>query len=567
MRERSINHDVVGLAEPVKPISYLEGLKQSIKDGAPMLGCSFVGMAADFTAAMLVYQNLGTLACVIYAIFNSLLEWPMAAVSVGLSTSTAQIAKTAGEYHEEYLHHLSEGIEHPNRLWGKIGSHIQHGFFQSLLYAMFFSSILIWAAGSIARGLGCKEEAIPGVIDYSRAYAIGTAPSYFFQYFGNQINFAFRRRLPVAIIQAIAGVIGIGSGYALMKNIEGSDVEKLIGMGYGMSIRYIVAALGHIIYLACTQHKVSVPDTDIRFNIELFKWHGFDKKYFRNILANGFLTQIFVFVEVAMISVMTVLASQGEDSNVEAAQIAIQFLGIPTVFEFVNADTLSILTSTAIGRGQQYNVARLGVVTSGLGIITQLAFLALFLSIPDQLIGFFRKSSDTGEIDPVRDFSYTAIIGMSLAQPFDAMRLILGGGLRGMQDFGVSCIASALLLMPITYYLGKAISYEGPNWGIAGVVAARDLAIVLAAIVVTAWYLYKVRNQDQTFSKVMGRTFFGCCKPNEAVEQENYFENESTSLLDRHVQSIEHDPELQDRYRDDALAANFRAPNVFNVFR
>ncbi len=263
-------------------------------------------------------------------------------------------------------------------------------------------------------------------------------------------------------------------------------------------------------------------------DFELFKYKNFDFAHFRNMLWTGFQTQVFVTVEVAVISVMTALSQRGGPANIKAIQIATQYLSLMIVPLFVIAAAANIMISETLGRDKPGDMPKIGNTLTGIGILTQIIFMGLFTLLPEILIGLFRGPVPEGQTDEVVELSMKAIYAIGAVQWLDAIRLIYGGALRGAKDYAVNCLASLLMLLPITYFLGEELAYGQLGMGLLGILIGRDLALGLNAIVTGGWWGYKSHNPKEGIGTVLKSCgLFRCGR----VEADNVYTEELRTLI------------------------------------
>jgi MATE family multidrug resistance protein len=180
-------------------------------------------------------------------------------------------------------------------------------------------------------------------------------------------------------------------------------------------------------------------------------------------------------IEMLAFAVFTTFVARLGDAPMAASHAFIQLLSL----SFMQAVGISIATTTLVGRyigaGQLEYVARSLRSSMLLGSILAAIIAALFMLIPDLLLGLF--SSDP---DVLRYGGPLLMVG-ALYQFFDAIAIVSDGALRGAGDtrwpFVVRCLLSWLVFLPLAYLLAVPV-----GWGLTGAWLGGLGQILLLAI-------------------------------------------------------------------------------------
>jgi MATE family multidrug resistance protein len=180
-------------------------------------------------------------------------------------------------------------------------------------------------------------------------------------------------------------------------------------------------------------------------------------------------------IEMLAFAVFTTFVARLGDAPMAASHAFIQLLSL----SFMQAVGISIATTTLVGRyigaGQLEYVARSLRSSMLLGSILAAIIAALFMLIPDLLLGLF--SSDP---DVLRYGGPLLMVG-ALYQFFDAIAIVSDGALRGAGDtrwpFVMRCLLSWLVFLPLAYLLAVPV-----GWGLTGAWLGGLGQILLLAI-------------------------------------------------------------------------------------
>lgn len=183
-------------------------------------------------------------------------------------------------------------------------------------------------------------------------------------------------------------------------------------------------------------------------------------------------------IEMLAFAVFTTFVARLGDAPMAASHAFIQLLSL----SFMQAVGISIATTTLVGRyigaGQLEYVARSLRSSMYLGCILAAIIAALFMLIPDLLLGIFSK-------DPsVLRYGGPLLMVGAVYQFFDAIAIVSDGALRGAGDtrwpFVVRCLLSWLVFLPLAYLLAVPVGWGLTGAWLGGLVEIFVLALVLA---------------------------------------------------------------------------------------
>jgi MATE family multidrug resistance protein len=180
-------------------------------------------------------------------------------------------------------------------------------------------------------------------------------------------------------------------------------------------------------------------------------------------------------IEMLAFAVFTTFVARLGDAPMAASHAFIQLLSL----SFMQAVGISIATTTLVGRyigaGQLEYVARSLRSSMLLGSLLAGIIAALFMLVPELLLGLFSKDPD------VLRYGRPLLMVGALYQFFDAIAIVSDGALRGAGDtrwpFVVRCLLSWVVFLPLAYLLAVPMA-----WGLTGAWLGGLGSIVLLAI-------------------------------------------------------------------------------------
>jgi MATE family multidrug resistance protein len=324
------------------------------------------------------------------------------------------------------------------------------GLFSVVPLAGLVACFIFLFADSIIETLAPTESIAPLATGYMRARSFGmmgitaaSSLSAFFRGIGDT-------RTPL-IATLVANVANLFLDLGLVYGWYGMPRLGVVGAGLATSI-------SEWIYFGAVAFIFLRPSITARFGTR-FRTPSFGeiKRLWRTGVPIGGQWTI----EMLAFAVFTTFVARLGDAPMAASHAFIQLLSL----SFMQAVGISIATTTLVGRyigaGQLEYVARSLRSSMLLGGMLAAIIAALFMLIPDHLLGLF--SSDP---DVLRYGGPLLMVG-ALYQFFDAIAIVSDGALRGAGDtrwpFVVRCLLSWLVFLPLAYLLAVPI-----GWGLTG---------------------------------------------------------------------------------------------------
>lgn len=319
-------------------------------------------------------------------------------------------------------------------------------------------------ADSIIEILAPSESIAPLATGYMRNRAFGmvaitaaSSLSAFFRGVGDT-------RTPL-IATLIANLANVFLDFGLVYGWFGMPKMGVAGAG-------LATSLAEWIYFAAVAFIFLRPQTSARFNT---RFHPPNFSQIKRLWRTGIAIGGQWTIEMLAFAVFTTFVARLGDAPMAASQAFIQLLSL----SFMQAVGISIATTTLVGRyigaGQLEYVERSLRSSMLLGCILAAIIAALFMLIPDLLIGMF--STDPN----VLRYGRPLLLVGACYQFFDAIAIVSDGALRGAGDtrwpFVARCLLSWFVFLPLAYLF--AIPMGG---GLTGAWLAGLVSIVLLAL-------------------------------------------------------------------------------------
>jgi MATE family multidrug resistance protein len=327
-------------------------------------------------------------------------------------------------------------------------------------------SILLFADQAIEM-LAPSDSIAPLATGYMRARSFGimgiTAASSvasFFRGIGDT-------RTPL-IATLIANVANLFLDFGLVYGWFGMPRMGVVGAGLATSI-------SEWIYCGVVAYIFLRPSIVARFDT---RFHRPQLREIKRLWRTGLPIGGQWTIEMLAFAVFTAFVARMGDAPMAASHAFIQLLSL----SFMQAVGISIATTTLVGRyigsGQLEFVARSLRSSMILGCILAAIIAALFMTIPDQLLGLFSRDPD------VLRYGAPLLMVGALYQFFDAIAIVSDGALRGAGDtrwpFAVRCLLSWVVFLPLAYWLAVPLGFGLTGAWMGGLGSIVLLALFLA---------------------------------------------------------------------------------------
>lgn len=319
--------------------------------------------------------------------------------------------------------------------------------------------LLYWNIAPIFLVLGQNPSIVALASSYLHALAWGTLP--------NCLMFALLEFLMgighariIMLFTFCSVSLNILLSYLLIFGIGGLPALGIAGAGWGMTLSFWVSTLFLFVYIVMNKRYRHYFENITWFSKPLFLWE---------MLRLGIPMGLMYCIEVGFFFALTLLMGLLGTETLAANQIVMQYLGILMASIFSLAQAVTIRMGHLLGQRnytQAEEANRLGLYLSG----TYMSIVALiFWCFPKALISLDLDihSNANAEIVILAQgfFAIAAIF-----QIFEALRISLFGGLRGLKDTRFTLLTSILsfwcLALPLGYFLSKTrLQASGFWWG------------------------------------------------------------------------------------------------------
>lgn len=160
--------------------------------------------------------------------------------------------------------------------------------------------------------------------------------------------------------------------------------------------------------------------------------------------------------------------------------IALQVTSVVFMVHVGLSNVATVRAGQAHGRGDAQGLRDGARVVLGVSMVVATSTMALFLLVPDPLIGVFLDPGDPARADVIA-IGRVLLAAAALFQLVDAAQVMALGLLRGVQDTRVPMVIAGLSYwavgVPVSYGLGFGLGYGGP-----GVWLGMALGLALAGV-------------------------------------------------------------------------------------
>ncbi|OWU72543.1 multidrug transporter MatE [Marinibacterium profundimaris] len=433
------------------PMSLLQHMRATLVLGLPLIGGHLAQFAIQLTdTVMLGWYSVEALAAVTLAgsyfitffLFGAGFAW---AVMPMVATFAAKGDQT--------------GVRRATRM----------GLWLSLLYSA-LAMPAFWWAEEILLALG-QTDAVAGLAaDYLRVAGWGIFPALIVMVLKSYLAALERTRIILWVTLA-AAVMNVFGNYVLIFGNFGLPPLGAVGAAWASIITHTTALAGAAAYavIARPEHQLFV-----RF------WRA-DWEMFFKVFRMGGPIGITTLSEVSLFAGSTVLMGWLGTIPLAAHGIAIQ-LGTATFMVHLGlSNAATVRAGQAQGRDDGLGLRRGATGVLILSLVVSLITIAVFLSIPEQLLGLFLEP-DNPNRPQILAIGVGLVTIAALFQLVDGAQVVALGLLRGLHDTTVPMVMAAVgywvVGLPASYILGFVAGLGGIGvW--LGLVSGLATAAVL----------------------------------------------------------------------------------------
>ncbi|MCT4654729.1 MAG: MATE family efflux transporter [Cohaesibacter sp.] len=332
---------------------------------------------------------------------------------------------------------------------------------------------LLYQSGTIYALIGQDPETYILSVGYLKYAAWGLLPALAMVALRGMVN--AHSETAIILWITISGIfINAFGNYVLMFGNFGFPRLELEGAGIATSIVNLIGFLMLLVY-------VLVHKTYRSYEIFARFWKP-DWPRFREMLRVGLPIGLMICSEVGMFSAATSMMGWLGRDALAAHAIALQCAGVAFMVPLGLSQAATIRAGLARGRESVVGMMRSGWIAIGLGTGFMVFTGALFLLIPNVLIGFFLDPSDPQNMIPFSlAVSYLAVA--ALFQLVDGAQAMSAGVLRGLGDTTVPMVVAVfgywLCGLTTGYVLGFVLDWQGIGIWIGLATGLAVVAVIL----------------------------------------------------------------------------------------
>lgn len=224
---------------------------------------------------------------------------------------------------------------------------------------------------------------------------------------------------------------------------------------------------------------------------ELFRnLHKPDWEYFARVFKLGWPIGLTNFAETGLFAASTVMMGWVGTIALAAHGIALQIASLTFMMHLGLSQAITVRAGRAWGKNDRVQLKAASQAAMILSLIAAVVTMAVFISIPDQLIGLFVDPNDPDR-PAILAVGATLLALAALFQLVDAGQVMALGMLRGVQDtmipMAIAIVSYWLVGLPVSYVLGFTFGLEGAGVWLGLTVG---LACACAMMQVRFWSRY-----------------------------------------------------------------------------
>ena len=218
-------------------------------------------------------------------------------------------------------------------------------------------------------------------------------------------------------------------------------------------------------------------------------WHvdrTFDRSRLKRLLRLGLPAASQVGAEVGVFALATALSGTLDPISSAAHQIALNMAGVAFMIPLGLGSAGAVRVGHAVGAGDRPRASAAGWTAILLAIGFTAFAAAVFILVPQQLIGLFSKDAD------VLSVGSSLLFLAAVFQLFDGIQGVITGTLRGIGDtrtpMVVNLVAHWVLGLPTSYLLCFVI-----GWGVYGLWVGLSLGLIVTGTILLYVWTRKIR--------------------------------------------------------------------------
>lgn len=332
---------------------------------------------------------------------------------------------------------------------------------------------LMYFSEPIFRAIGQTPEISQKAGLYLAIAGLGLLPANIVMVFKSFLS-ALERTTIILAITLAAVVVNAALNYALIFGNFGLPEMGIRGAAVASVGTQIVSALLLIVYI-----QRRLPEHTMFQRMWRPDWEAFGR-----VLALGVPIGLTTLAEVGLFTASSVMMGWLGEIPLAAHGIALQITSLTFMIHIGLSNAATVRVGRAMGSRDWSHMRDGAIAAYALSMVAVGITIALFLLVPDHLMGLFLDPSD-----PERDAVIALGVGMlaaaALFQLVDAAQVMGVGILRGVQETAVPMVIASvsywLIGLPVAYVLGFPLGLNGVGvWlGLAAGLACAAIALNL----------------------------------------------------------------------------------------
>ncbi len=430
--------------------TYPEHARALLVLGLPLIGSHLAQFAIHVTdALMLGWYDLAALAAVTLAGSFYITTFMLGA---GFAWAVMPLVAEAAEAGDEVQ------VRRVTRM----------GLWLSVIYGLVFVLPMLWS-GPIFLALGQDPEVAALAQAYLRIAAWGLVPGLMVMVLKSFLS-ALERTAVILWATVGTAVLNVALNYALIFGNWGAPELGVRG-----------AAIASLVLAVCLVVLLSVYAAWSQPQYRLFQrmWRG-DGRALRQVFRLGWPIGLTSLAEVGLFSATAVMMGWIGALELAAHGIAIQLSSAAFMIHVGLSQAATVRAGRALGRRDELSLRRGGKMAIALSLLFASVTVAVFLVLPEPLIGLF-LGPDEPSREAVLRIGVALLAVAALFQVADALQVMALGLLRGVQDTGVPMIYATvsywLVGLPASYAMGFPLGF-----GAVGIWLGLVLGLLCAAV-------------------------------------------------------------------------------------
>ena len=346
------------------------------------------------------------------------------------------------------------------------------GAWASVLYALAILPVLYWS-GPVFRALGQDPEISALAEDYLRIAGFATLPALLVMVLKSYLAALERTQVVLWVTVAAVG-LNIVVNYALIFGHWGFPEMGVQGAAIASLAVNVASFVVLAVYVA-----IATPEHTLFQRVWRPDWEAFGR-----VFRLGWPIGITNLAEVGLFAASTAMMGWLGKLPLAAHGIAMQVASVMFMVHLGLSNAATVRAGQAFGRGDGPGLRSGALVVLAMSGVVALLTVAIFLIVPELLIGLFMSPSEPNRAGVIA-VGTGLLAAAALFQLVDAGQVMALGLLRGVHDTRVPMIIAAVsywgIGVPVSYVMGFTL-----GWGGVGIWLGLAVGLAFAAVFMLA---------------------------------------------------------------------------------